>query len=49
MLAKHRERKALVGEYEPIMVFQYGGLMGEKAAESYKLFTSEVMPALQQL
>lgn len=49
MIAKHEERKALVGEYEPIMVFQYGGLMGEKAAGSYELFTSEVMPALQKM
>lgn len=49
MIAKHEERKAIVGEYEPIMVFQYGGLKGEKAAASYELFTSEVMPTLQKM
>ncbi|WP_181781839.1 LLM class flavin-dependent oxidoreductase [Pseudonocardia pini] len=49
MIAKHEERKAIVGEYEPIMVFQYGGLMGQKAAGSYDLFTREVMPTLQKM
>ncbi|MFR9805111.1 LLM class flavin-dependent oxidoreductase [Pseudonocardia sp. RS010] len=48
-LAKHEERRAIVGEYEPIMVFQYGGLKGEKAAASYELFTREVMPTLRKM
>ncbi|MCE3551131.1 MULTISPECIES: LLM class flavin-dependent oxidoreductase [Pseudonocardia] len=48
-LAKHEERRAIVGDYEPIMVFQFGGLKGEKAAASYELFTSEVMPTLQKM
>jgi alkanesulfonate monooxygenase SsuD/methylene tetrahydromethanopterin reductase-like flavin-dependent oxidoreductase (luciferase family) len=46
ILAKHRARKELVGEYEPIMVFQYGGLRGAQALDSYRLFTAEVLPAL---
>lgn len=49
MIAKHEERKEIVGEYEPIMVFQYGGLEGQKAADSYELFTSDVLPTLQKL
>ena len=40
---------ALVGAYEPISVFQYGGLKGEKAAASYELFTAEVLPTLQSM
>lgn len=48
-IAKHEERKAIVGEYEPISVFQYGGLKGEKAAASYELFTTEVLPVLQKM
>ena len=49
MLAKHEERREIVGDYEPIMVFQYGGLFGQQAAQSYELFTSEVLPTLQKL
>lgn len=49
ILEKHRERKAIVGEYEPIMVFQHGGLRGEKAEESFKLFNAEVLPELQRM
>ncbi len=49
MIAKHEARKAIVGEYEPIMVFQYGGLVGEKAMRSYELFTAEVMPTLLKM
>jgi alkanesulfonate monooxygenase SsuD/methylene tetrahydromethanopterin reductase-like flavin-dependent oxidoreductase (luciferase family) len=48
-IAKHEERQAIVGVYEPISVFQYGGLKGEKAAASYELFTSEVLPSLQKM
>ena len=33
MIEKHKQRKAIVGEYEPIMVFQYGGLTGNQAQE----------------
>jgi len=49
ILAKHRARKELVGEYEPIMVFQYGGLRGPVALDSYRLFTTEVLPTLQEM
>ncbi|MCM3920520.1 LLM class flavin-dependent oxidoreductase [Frankia sp. AiPs1] len=49
ILRKHRERKEIVGEYEPIMVFQYGGLYGDLAEESFKLFSTEVLPELQRL
>lgn len=48
-IAKHEERKAIVGDYEVISVFQYGGLCGETAAESYELFTREVKPALEKM
>lgn len=49
IIEKHRQRKEIVGEYEPIMVFQYGGLHGQKAMDSYRLFSDEVLPALQKL
>ncbi|MCU1480469.1 MAG: alkane 1-monooxygenase [Subtercola sp.] len=49
MIEKHIERKSIVGEYEPIMVFQYGGLFGDKAHESFELFSSEVLPVLRSM
>jgi len=48
MLAKHRERKAIVGSYEPIMVFQFGGVHSEQAEASFRLFSTEVLPELQR-
>ena len=48
MIEKHKERKAIAGDYEPIVVFQYGGLHGKQAEESFKLFSTEVMPTLQK-
>lgn len=49
MIEKHHERKEIVGSYEPIMVFAYGGLHGKQAEESYQLFAKEVMPELKKL
>lgn len=49
MIAKYRERKEIVGEFEPVMVFQFGGLRGEQARESFKLFNSEVLPELRKM
>ncbi|MFE6509448.1 LLM class flavin-dependent oxidoreductase [Nocardioides sp. NPDC057767] len=49
IIEKHRERKTIVGDYEPIMVWQYGGLHGEQAEESFHLFSKEVLPALKEL
>ena len=48
-IAKHEERRALVGDYEVISVFQYGGIKGETAAKGYELFTREVKPKLEKL
>ena len=49
ILERHRERREIVGEYEPIMVFQYGGLRGKQAAESFDLFNAEVLPELKRM
>ncbi len=49
MIAKHQARKEIVGEYEPIMVFHFGGLYGDRAEASFNLFNKEVLPELQQL
>lgn len=49
VIEKYKERRVIVGPFEPIMVFQYGGLMGDKAEESFELFTKEVMPELLEL
>lgn len=48
-IAKHEERKAIVGDYEIISVFQYGGIHGQAAADSYDLFTREVKPKLEKI
>ncbi|OMQ24348.1 hypothetical protein BK799_31475 [Rhodococcus sp. D-1] len=49
MIEKHKQRKEIVGDYEPIMVFQYGGLTGKQAQESFELFSTEVLPELRKL
>lgn len=49
MIERHKERKEIVGDYEPIMVFQYGGLFGKQAEESFKLFSTEVLPVLRSM
>ena len=49
MIEKYKERREIVGEFDPIMVFQYGGLTGKQALESFELFSNEVLPELRKL
>ncbi len=48
MIQKYRERKEIVGDFEPIMVFQYGGLRGQQVTDSFDLFNAEVLPELRR-
>ncbi len=49
VVEKYRERREIVGPFEPVMVFPYGGLTGDNAEESFEPFTKEVMPELAAL
>lgn len=48
-IAKHEERRAIVGDYDVMSVFQFGGIHSQVAADSYELFTREVKPKLEKL
>ena len=44
---KHLERKAMVGDYEIIANFSFGGMPYEQVYEQMKLFADKVMPLLK--
>lgn len=45
---KHLERKAMVGDYEIIANFSFGGMPYEDVYEQMKLFADKVMPRLKE-
>jgi hypothetical protein len=45
---KHLTRKAMVGDYEIIANFSYGGMPYEDVYEQMKLFADKVMPRLKE-
>ena len=48
MLAKFRERREIIGEYELATCFRFGGISIDDARASMKLFAAEVLPELQR-
>ena len=44
---KHLERKSMVGDYEIIANFSFGGMPYEDVYEQMKLFADKVMPKLK--
>ena len=49
VIEKYRERRELVGDFNSLLVFSYGGLPFEKAQHSLKLFAEQVMPELRKM
>jgi alkanesulfonate monooxygenase SsuD/methylene tetrahydromethanopterin reductase-like flavin-dependent oxidoreductase (luciferase family) len=47
IIEKHLSRKALVGDYEILANFSFGGMPYELVYEQMKLFADKVMPALK--
>ena len=47
MVQKHLERKAMVGDYDVIANFSFGGMPYELVYEQMKLFAEKVMPHLK--
>jgi len=47
LLEKHATRKAMVGDYEIIANFSYGGMAYEDVYKQMKLFADKVMPKLK--
>lgn len=45
---KHLQRKAMVGDYEIIANFSFGGMPYEQVYEQMKLFAEQVMPKLKE-
>jgi hypothetical protein len=48
LLEKHAARKAMVGDYEIIANFSYGGMPYEQVYAQMKLFAEKVMPRLRE-
>ena len=49
ILALLEHIKDVLGDFEPCMVFSYGGLPFDLAEESYKLFSKEVLPEFKKM
>lgn len=49
VLEKYRERFELVGEFNALLVFSYGGMPFDMAQNSLKLFSEQVMPGLREM
>lgn len=49
VIEKYRERVELVGNFDALLVFSYGGLPFDLAQNSLKLFSEEVMPELRKM
>ncbi len=47
MLEKYEERRRIIGDFQPIVIFSYSGATYEEAAASAQLFAKEVMPELR--
>ena len=49
VIEKYRERIELVGNFDALLVFSYGGLPFDLAQNSLKLFSEKVMPELRKM
>jgi alkanesulfonate monooxygenase SsuD/methylene tetrahydromethanopterin reductase-like flavin-dependent oxidoreductase (luciferase family) len=49
VIEKYRERHALVGDFNALLVFSYGGMPFDAAQNSLKLFADQVMPELRKM
>ena len=49
VIEKYRERLELVGNFNALLVFSYGGLPFDIAQNSLKLFADQVMPELRKM
>jgi hypothetical protein len=49
VIEKYRERRELVGDFNALLVFSYGGMPFDAAQNSLKLFADQVMPELRKM
>lgn len=49
VIEKYRERRELVGDFNALLVFSYGGMPFDAAQHSLKLFADKVMPELRKM
>ena len=49
VIEKYRERIELVGNFDALLVFSFGGLPFEAGRKSMKLFSEQVMPELRKM
>jgi alkanesulfonate monooxygenase SsuD/methylene tetrahydromethanopterin reductase-like flavin-dependent oxidoreductase (luciferase family) len=49
VVEKYRERMDLVGEFNALLVFSYGGMPFDMAQNSLKLFAEQIMPELRKM
>lgn len=49
VIEKYRERIELVGNFDALLVFSFGGLPFEAGQKSMKLFSEQVMPELRKM
>ncbi len=49
VIEKYRERRELVGDFNALLVFSYGGMPFDAAQNSLKLFADKVMPELRKM
>ncbi len=49
VIEKYRERRDLVGDFNSLLVFSYGGMPFDAAQNSLKLFAEKVMPELRKM